>query len=273
MPVFLNGKSSQKSKKPSKSLTKYYPLLTGRPTSTIGWFSSANATLFGKFQSMSRTVDALIVANNGDSPTFTYAVPDKSYIIDMIALTNKNQFLIASGVPGDYSTYDVFLIGFEKMTTRVAHKQTNILVPVILIMNDSESILVGPSNIDPESWDDLGNPTVQEVLKNISMQELFDHATDYYFNTDMRQLLTDMPVIAKAKSYEDKHILGAYGLVKRYQTTEPFNPIQLGAFVRELTKNSADVPILNQFLLQFPELTFASLSEQFEIAAPTFKSL
>lgn len=273
MPVFLNGKSAQKSKAPSKSLTEYYPLLTGRPTSTIGWFSSANKTLFDKFQTMNRTVEALTVANNGDAPTFTYAVPDKAYIIDLIALTNKNQFLIASDVQGDYDTYDVFLIGFEKMTTRVAHKQTNILVPIILIMNDSESILVGPSNIDPESWDDLGNPTVQEVLKNISMQELFDHATNYYFNTDMRQLLTDMPVIAKSKSYEDKHILGAYGIVKRYQTTESFNPIQLGAFVREVTKNSADVPMLNQFLLQFPELTFASLSEQFEIAAPTFKSL
>ena len=273
MPVFLNGKSSQKSKAPSKSLTKYYPLLTGRPTSTIGWFSSTNTSVFSKFQSLVRTIDALIVANNGDTPSFTYHTPEKSNVINLIELTNKDQFLIASDVPGDYDTYDVYLIGFEKMSAHVAHKQSNLLVPVLFIENDRESMLVGPSNLDPESWDDLTNPTLQEVLENLPMQDLFDHATTYYFNTDMRQLLTDMHTIAKSKSIDDKIILADYGLIKRYQATQSFNPIQLGAFVRELTKNSSDVPLLNQFLLQFPELTFASLSEQFELAAPTFKSL
>lgn len=273
MPVFLNGKTTPTSKKPTQSLTKYYPLLTGRTTSSIGWFSSANQTVFDKIDSMGRIIEGLITANNGDTPDFTYESFNLSDLRPLIELTDKDQFLLQKNVPGDHEIYDVYLFGYEKMTTTVAHKQTNLLVPIIYAESSLNNLLISPTSLDPEMWSSYTEPTTSEILKNITMETLYNHSFDYYFHTNMRDLLTDMPKIAKTKSIDDTQIIKGYSIIKHFQATQPFNPIQLGAFVKELTLNSANAPLLNQLLLQFPELTFASLSEQFELAAPTFKPL
>ena len=281
MPVFLNGQTAPKNAKPSKSLTKYYPLLTGRPTSTIGWFSSNHKTVFDKIDSMGKTIEALILANNGDSPEFNVSgsVIDTTEAQRIVELSNHDQFLLAKDVQGSYTTYDVYLLGFEKMSTSVNHKQTNLLIPIIYATGPNDSFVLSTETMDPQGWTSYTDDIISDVLKNITLQELYDHAMTYYFNTDMRDLLTSMPSMAKQQSkksslsLDDKYIIQSYAIIKHFQAAKPFNPIQLGAFVRELTRNSSDVPLLNQLLLQFPELTFASLSEQFELAAPTFPSL
>lgn len=271
MPVFLNG-AAPTSAKPKNSLTKYYPLLTGKPTNTIGWFNTNYVTINDKMQSIIRAIDGLIVKNNGDVPEFKYSIPDEDAILKLISLTGDH-LLLKKDVPGDYSMYDVYLIGFEKLRATVNYKQSNFLVPILYFKDTtgSSNMLFHASVIDPNEYADIS--TYEEVLKNITTQELFDQAHDFYFNKNMSVLLTDMPKIAKKKQFNDNDVLEAYIILKHYQAENKFNAVQLGAFVKEITKNSNDQAKLGQLLLQLPELTFASLSEQFEISSQAFPPL
>lgn len=277
MPVFLNGQGPTKPAVPAKTLSKIYPLLTGRPSSVIGWFSSANTNLHQKFESITGSIDALRLKNNGDMPQFTSDTPSYEAIEYLLKLTStKNEFLLEANVQGLYSTFDIYVIGFDKLTTRIMGRQSNFLVPVIAMKNTStnDNTIIDSSYFDPNVYSYAPTDSdLIEAISNIEMQSLYDHLINFYYATNMRNLLTNMPSIAKSKGLSDKNILMAYTLLKHYLPQKPFNAVQLGAFVKELTINSADKALLSQQLLQFPELTFASLSEQFEAQSKIIPSL
>lgn len=281
MPVFLNGASNQNKPKPSASLTKFYPLLTGRPTSSIGWFSSTTPTLKEKINNMRRIIDGLTITNKGDAPVFSYDDIDLNDVNDLIELTDQDQFLLAKNIPisTTIAYADAYFLGFQKMTTTINYKQTSLLVPIIQFVfyysdgSFAKKILLDADELDPNTLTSLHYTYIDEAMEGITMQTIYDKATAYYFNTDMRTLLDQMPVIAAKNKKSDKDILRAYGHLKYMQAAQTFNPAQLSAFVHALTLHSANKAFLSQLLLQYPELTFASLSEQFELAAQTFPSL
>lgn len=277
MPVFLknNGSNSTPAAPKAKSLTSVNPLLTGRPTSTIGWFNNVSETIADKINTMITTIDGSITANNNETPVFNYTEYKQYNAHDLIKL-NKNSSLKIKTVRVNYTDYDVYFTGFQKMTTSVNGRAINILVPSFITFDNNpnnHSIAFSAESIDPNTFSTNNFDLMMKILYEVTMTELYEYLIDFYFKTNHRSLLTSMPATAKKEGMSDTEIFNAYTVLKNIVTAPSFNAAQLGDFVQELRTHTSDIASLSQLMLQFPELTFASLSQQFDALEQTFTSL
>lgn len=279
MPVFLKNNGSDPTPTPAapkaKLLTSVNPLLTGRPTSTIGWFNNVSETMADKINTMITTIDGSITANNNQPPLFNYTEYRQYDAQDLITL-NQNSSLKIKTVNVHNTQFDIYFTGLQKMTTSVNGRAINILVPSFMTFNDrlkTNSIAFSAESIDPVHISTYNRDLMLEILAELTMTEFYNYLIDFYFKTNHRPLLTSMPTTAKNKGMSDNQIFGAYKVLKNIVTAPSFNAAQLGDFVQELRTHTSDIGSLSQLMLQFPELTFASLSQQFDALEQTFTSL
>ena len=278
MPIIVGNSSKANSlsvnaagKKPTQSLTKYFPTLTGEPTRTMGWFNSHHKTIKDRFRAYEMQLeDEIQKSTNGDIPKIKYkSYGDTNDIRTFIKLTGDTT-LVKDNVPFEYGTASVYLIGFQTITATIQAKPKKFTIPVLAITDNMFNItIVNATLIDYEYYmtSDL-KKNIYEALDEITMQELFDTAKKYYFNTNITKVMEDMVDNATGMNEADAKILRSYTMIKRMQGARPLNAVQLAAFVNKMRKKSTNIALLQRYLLQFPELTFASLSQQFEDLAP-----
>lgn len=276
MPIIIGSdpkkSSSNLPKKPRVLLKTAVPMLTGRPTSTIGWFSSTYKTLGDRFDSLQKQVEA-IISQKGTSVSFEKgnATPSSSYLNTVVDLTD-DKLKIKSFFSKEYNTtVEAYICGFNTLSTTYNKKSIKMLVPTIGFKINGGFIAVSSESIDPEYFSSLDKSMIA-LLDEISMTEFYDALMRYYFNTDFNDMLSKMPKIGK-NTYSDIDIVESYKIIKSINGLIKFNAAQLSAFVTSLITETNDYAKLKQIILQFPELTFASLSQQFEALEPTLKPL
>lgn len=273
MPVFLNNQTgTTKPVAPKQLLTKYYSLLTGNPNQSRGWFGNSTPLFFDKYTNIIRTIEGTIT-KTGESPQLSlndpfitgYDLRDLYHAIKELNPQLLDYFKIDQTL--DNPNDKAYLFGFSEMEISNKGLHSKQLYPNIFIENLNNYAEI--TSLDTFEYRHLD--ATDEVAK-IDMAILYQTAMKYYFNTNMQQLLVDIANSVQTTDNERQALL-IYDNLKKLQGKASFNAAQLGAFVQTLLKKSPNKNILNQKLLQFPELTFASLSEQFEIQANAFDDL
>lgn len=278
MPVII-GANSTKTSAPKQArvlLKNAVPMLTGRPTSTIGWFSNTYLNLSDRFDSFQKQVEA-IITKKGTNVHFEKSntqIPSRH--AQLLTTLTGDTFKIKSFYSNSFGLdVTAYFVGFTTMSATIDKKTTKLLIPSIYFDTDNnQHAFISSKNIDPDDYESLGKNEI-DLLSEISMTEFYDTLMRYYFNTDFHKMLTSIPKNAKKHSSnpDDIDTVIVYKSIKDINTLVKFNAAQLSAFVSSLIAETSDYAKLKQVLLQFPELTFASLSQQFELLEPTLPPL
>lgn len=279
MPIIIGNTPSSTNNKPKPTrvlLKNAVPMLTGRPTSTIGWFSSTYLSLADRYDSFQKQIEA-IITKKGTNVHFEKSndrISDSE--ANMLTILTEDTFKIKEFYSNTLNEDVVaYFVGFTTMSATIDKKAIKMLVPNIYFKTQSSSYsLVSYENIDPDSYRSLTKADL-DLLSEISMTEFYDTLMRYYFNTDFHKMLTDIPKNAQKHitTPNDIDTVMTYKNIKDINHLIKFNAAQLSTFVTSLVTETKDYAKLKQILLQFPELTFASLSQQFELLEPTLPPL
>lgn len=281
MPIYINnGNKATPPKKAPDSLKTINRLLTGRPDTLVGWFNSNVSSVEDKIKKIHEQIMLLSSDPGKINVSYTSFQNSKKIFYDLTKLDHNNSMRIKANISQSSTNglYDAYLLGFSKITARVDDKSTSSLVPLLYFRNtmlsDSTSdVLIDSKIVSSSSLTTL----VCSLLSSISMQELYDHAMKYYFQTDFSQFLIDMPGSKTATNYSaddhDVKLLNAYQIFMSINKHLQLSNKTLARFTHTLMLNSPNKSMLKQLLLQTPELSFASLSTQFADKAKTFDLL
>jgi hypothetical protein len=279
MPVYLDkNKQPINSPKKSSSLKSINPLLTGRPDTVVGWFNKSLPTVLEKLNAI-RDQAKNAVDNQGDLRTSTVE-NYRNRLEDIEALvsldTNHNSRLAKIVPSGTGADCDVYLLGFSKISFYGA-RTVSTVVPILYL--STGSVVDGIGFQHPASIFAPFTPyetNAGPILHQITLESLYNHATDYYLNSDFDQMLINMATNAQqvfSPDEKDVKVLSAYQLFKELNPSITFSNKTLATFTSILMDNAYDKSVMKQLLLQFSELSFASLSSQFAEKAKTFDLL
>lgn len=283
MPVFTDDKLRKKFQKnqnfkPKQSLTSWNKSLTGSPTRFTGYFNSSTKTLNDLFKRLSTKflIGDTNMSPQGSLQDITLEQQSADHTWTTNEITALAQIYKDLGIkPFTKANHTLSLIGFETVKNNAFDAKVKMESASPIFLMDQDTIFKASENnyLTQDPFFEIPeylDQTMQDITKDISLEDIYEQAMTIYFHTKIDDVLTLL--LKYGKTMTTKNVLNYY---KAYNThIHQFNSVQNSTIVYALQKNVTDpIAFRQQLLNESPDLMFANLSASFGQLSTSFDPL